>query len=198
MSDEPTSTPPPGSTPPPHPGSPPAPEQRRSFGERFVAALKLETALYKEVEHDPSALPQAAGVVVIAAIASGVGVLGMLGPRALLTGLVSAFVSWVVWTTVVWLIGVKLFDHTSDFEELLRTLGFVAAPQALYILMLVPFDLFRAIVGGVVVAMTLLGFVRATREALDVETGRALLVAVLGILTHLILNAALGTVVGFD
>jgi predicted neutral ceramidase superfamily lipid hydrolase len=165
---------------------------RRTFSERLFAALKLESTLYEEVEHDPQALAQAAGVVALAGLASALAGLGVLGPVALLSGLLSAFVAWVVWSTVVWVVGVKLFDHTTDYEELLRTLGFVAAPQLLYVLAILPFTVWQALVGLVVLVMTGIGFVRATRQALDVETGRALVVAALGLLLYLAIAAVFG------
>ena len=167
---------------------------RRSFSERIIAALKLDPTVYEEVEHDPEALGQAAGVVAFAALAAAVGAIGVAGTRGVLAGLVSAFVTWVVWTALVWLIGVKLFDHTSDFEELLRTLGFVAAPQLLYVLAVVPFAPWRLLVGLVVLGMTVVAFVRAVRHALDVETGRALTVAALAAATQILIAAGFGLI----
>ncbi len=188
----------PGTSAPEGPHSDVAPEplaqRHRSFSQRLVAALKLDSDLYEEVEHDPTALGHAAGVVALAAVASAIGALGIAGPGALLGGLLGTFVSWAVWTAIVWLVGVKIFGHTSDFEELLRTLGFVAAPQLLYVFALVPVAFLQALVALAVLAMTLVAFVRATRQALDVETGRALVVAGLGLLVYVLLGAAFGTI----
>ena len=170
-----------------HPG--PDDVQRRGFLERLWDAMKLDADLYEEVEHDPSSLIQAAGVVALAALASSIGFLGVLGPSALLSGLVSAFVSWLVWTTVVWIVGVKAFGYTSDFEELLRTLGFVAAPQILYLLLVVRSGLWQSAVALVVIVMTVIAFVRATRHALDIDNTRALGVGALCVVLHLLLGA---------
>lgn len=167
---------------------------RRSFSARLLAALKLDSTVYEEVEHDPEALGQAAAVVAFAALAAALGAIGVAGTRGVLAGLVSAFVTWVVWTALVWLIGVKLFDHSSDFEELLRTLGFVAAPQLLYVLAVVPFPPWRLLVGIVVLGMTVVAFVRAVRHALDVETGRALTVAALAAATQILIMAGFGLI----
>lgn len=167
---------------------------RRHFGERILAALKLDGTVYEEVEHDSEALGQAAAVVAFAALAAAIGAIGVAGTRGVLAGLVSAFVTWVVWTALVWLIGVKLFEHTSDFEELLRTLGFVAAPQLLYVLAVIPFPPWRLLVGLVVLGMTVVAFVRAVRHALDVDTGRALLVAVLAAAAQILIVAGFGLI----
>lgn len=164
----------------------------RSFGQRLLAALQLDASVYEEVEHDRSALPQAAGVVALAAVATAFGAAGVVGVGGMLGGLIVAFVTWIVWTALVWLVGVKVFDHTSDFEELLRTLGFVAAPQILYLLAIFPSALWQAIVGLVVLAMTVVAFVRAVRQALDVETGRAVLVAALAVVVHILLTGVFG------
>lgn len=168
----------------------------RSFVERLVAALRLDATLYEEVEHDPRALGQAAGVVALAAVAAAIGALGMVGVGGVLGALVNTFVTWIVWTTLVWLVGVKVFDHASDFEELLRTLGFVAAPQILYVLAVIPFALWHTLVGLAVLVMSVIAFVRAIRQALDVDTGRAALVAGIAVAAHVLLVAALASMAG--
>ena len=165
---------------------------RRSFGERLIAALKLDASVYEEVEHDPSALGQSAGVVLLAALASAIGAFGVLGARGILSGLLASLIGWLVWTAIVWLIGVKVFRHSSSFEELLRTLGFVTAPQLLYVIAIIPLPFLAWLVGLVVLAMTLVAFVRAVRQALDVGTDRALAVSALAVLAYLVLAALVG------
>lgn len=166
----------------------------RSMLERFVAAIKLDPTVYEEVEHDRAALGQAAILVAAAAVAGAIGGLGAIGAAGLVGGLVQSFVSWAIWTTVVWIVGVKLLDHTSDFEELLRTLGFVAAPQLLLVLAVIPIGLWQWLVGVVVLGMTAIAFVRALRSALDIDTGRAVLVTVLALIGQGVLVAALSGV----
>jgi hypothetical protein len=148
----------------------------RSFGERFVGALKLDATVYEEVEHDASALPQAAGVVALAAVATAIGHpaaegLGMLG------SIVGSLIGWALSAGFIWIIGVRLFEHTSDYQELLRTIGFAQAPQLVMLLGIVP------ILGGLAVLAAavwgLAAYVIAVRQALDVSTGRAVWVCVL-------------------
>jgi len=164
----------------------------RPFGQRLVAALKLDPTLYEEIERDEGALGQAAGVVAISAVATALGAAGVVGAGGMFSGLLSSFVTWLVWTALVWMIGVKIFEHTSDFEELLRTLGFVAAPQILYVAAIIPVPLWHALVGLVVLVMTAIAFVRAVRSALDVDTGKALLVAGCALIAHVVIAAAFG------
>ncbi len=165
---------------------------QRSFSSRLIGALKLDASVYEEVEHDPGALPQAIAVVALAALAGGIGAVGAVGWGGLVTGVIGAAVAWVVWSGIVWIIGVKLFQYTSDFAELLRTLGFVAAPQTLYVLAILPLPMLRTVLGLVILGMTLVGFVRAVRQALDITTEKALFVALLSLGVHLLMLWILG------
>lgn len=168
---------------------------RRSFSQRIVAALKLRADLYEEIEHDPEALSQAVAVVALAAVAGGVASSTSFGLVGIFGALVASFFAWLLWTAIVWFVGVKLFDHSSDFQELLRTLGFVSAPQLLYVFAVIPIDAWQGLVGLTVLVMTFIAFVRATRQALDVETARALLVAAIGVVVYLGLGLLLGGLV---
>lgn len=168
-----TPTPPP---PPGTPGGPPHGAPSRSFGDRLMGALRLDAGTYEEIEHDPDALGQAAGVIALSAVCAGIG--GATGGlAAIVAGVVAAFVGWLLATGIVWLIGVRMMGHTSDYPELLRTLGFASAPQILLIVAFVP--VLGAIVRIGVFFWGLAAYVVAVRQALDVETGRAVVVCVL-------------------
>ena len=166
-----TETPP---TPVASPGAPSA--APRSFVERVLGALQLDASVYDEVEHDADALPQAAGVVALAALASGVGGV-TAGGGGLIAGVLLAILGWLVVAGVVWLVGVRIMEHSSDYPELLRTIGFASAPQILTVLAFIP--LVGWLVWLVASLWGLAAYVIAVREALDVETGRAVLVCVL-------------------
>jgi hypothetical protein len=163
----------------------------RSFGERLLAALKLDASVFEEVEHDPEALPQAAGVVALAAVAGGLSLIHLEGIVGVVGGVISTAVGWLLVTAIIWAIGVKAMGHTSDYVELLRTLGFAHAPQCLLVLGVLPLGPLMALVGLVVMVLSLIAFVIAVRQALDIETGRAVVVCVLAALGRLLLYAIL-------
>ena len=148
-----------------------------SFGERLVGALRLDSATYDEIEHDSGALGQAAGVVLLGAVATGIGAPGADGAGGLVGGLFGAVIGWALSAAVVWLVGVKLMDHSSDYPELLRTLGFASAPQIAMVVGVVGF--LAPLVAFAVALWGLAAYVIAVRQALDVETGRAVLVCLL-------------------
>ena len=160
------------------------PVPRRSFGERLLGALRLDATVYEEVEHTPDALGQAAGVVALAALARGLGVSGELGLGGELLG---AFLGWLIGTAVIWVVGVKILQHTSDFPELLRTLGFASAPQLLYVLGVLPLGPLTPLLLLGVMVLGIFAWVIAVRQALDVTTGRAIGICLLAQIPGLIL-----------
>jgi hypothetical protein len=151
--------------------------QRRSLVERMIAAAKLDIELYEEVEADESATSQAAVVVGLAAVASAIGAAGG-GGASLVGGLLGAFVGWLVWSALTYLIGDKLLGGTATWGELLRTIGFAQAPGVLYVLAFVP--VLGALVRLVVLVWLLVAGIIAIRQALDFSTGKAVATALLG------------------
>lgn len=151
------------------------------FVDRVMRALRLEAALYEEVEADVSALPQALAVVVLSSLAAGIGSL-RFGLAGLLLGVFAALAGWVLWALVVYLVGVKLLPEPqtkSDIKELLRATGFASAPGLIRVLGAIPY------LGGLVVLIAslwmLAAMVIAVRQALDYQsTWRAVGVCLLG------------------
>jgi len=168
-----------------------------SFVERVVGAARLDAKVYEEVEADPTAMSQAMAVVAAAAAASGVGSFGS-GAVTAVGVMVAGFVGWFVWALLTWLIGTKVLPEpgtSADLGQLLRTLGFSAAPGVLNVLGIVP------LLGGVVwlVAMVwqLAAMVVAVRQALDYRsTGRAVLVCFVGWIVYLAISIGITLVMG--
>jgi hypothetical protein len=147
--------------------------RRRNFGERLVAALKLDESVFEEVEHDVQALPQAFGIVALAALASGVaGLQGGVG--GLFGGVLAAAAGWLFGAGLVWLIGVKALGGTSDYPELLRTIGFASAPQLLLVVGILPIGPLFWLVSLGVFGWSIAAYLMAVRAALDVSMGTAI------------------------
>jgi hypothetical protein len=116
-------------------------------------------------------------VVLIAAVARGVGGFNQ-GENGIIVGVVAALFSWLVWAGITYLIGDKLLKGTATWGELLRTLGYAQAPAVLLIFGFVP--VLGNIVGAVVGIWLLVTGIVAIRQALDFDTGKAVLTAFLG------------------
>ncbi|HIC94561.1 MAG TPA: hypothetical protein EYP09_09985, partial [Anaerolineae bacterium] len=114
---------------------------------RMIRAARLEVDLYEEVEADIEATSQAIAVVVIAALASGIG--GALGGLLLRRGMAAFFggliispiialIGYFIWAFLTYFVGVNLFGGTADYGEMLRTIGFAYTPNVLGIASFIP------------------------------------------------------------
>lgn len=168
-----------------------------SFTDRMIGAAKLESAIYEEVEADPNALGQAIGVVVLTAVASGIGSLGR-GLSGLTTAIVFALVGWFIWAGIIYLVGTKVMPEPqtkADLGQLLRTMGFAASPGVLNVLGIIP--LLGWIVRFGVMIWQLVAMIIAVKAALDYEkTEKAVLVCVIGWVAYMAAVFLFGSILG--
>lgn len=150
--------------------------EHRSLAARMVLAMRLDASVYEEVEEDRSALAQAALVVLLAGLARGVGAFPQEGWIGIAGSPAVGIVIWLVGATMIWGVGVQRFGYSSDYPELLRTLGFAAAPLVWLAVCALPLGAAARAVQALVHAWAILALVVAVREALDVSSTRALVV----------------------
>lgn len=158
-----------------------------SYLARMIRAARLDSRLYEEVEADRSATWQALGVVVLASLAAGIGMVGHASNVVfVVVNIVVALLSWVIWAVMTYWIGVHVLPEPqtrSDVGELLRTTGFSSAPGVIRVLGAVPGltePVLRLLYLGVAVWM-LVAMVIAVRQALDYQsTWRAIGVCLIG------------------
>lgn len=153
-------------------------DTKKSFTERMIGAAMLDVETYEEVEHDLDGTMQAAGVVVLVAVCSAIGALGS-GGAGVIGGAIGALLTWGLWSGLTFLIGTRVFGGTATWGEMLRTIGFAQVPGVLYLLKIVP--LVGGLVGLVAGVWTLIAGVIAIRQALDVDTGKAILTTLLSV-----------------
>ncbi len=169
-----------------------------SIWDRMLRASKLDAQLYEEVEADRGALGQATGVVVLSAVAAGIGNPEHAGLAGLVTITIGALLGWYVWALLTYLIGTKLLPEAqtrADLGELLRTIGFSSAPGVIRILGIIPGLAFIAFaVAGI---WMLVAMVIAVRQALDyTSTWRAIGVCAIGWVAQAIILAIVLSLVG--
>ena len=171
-----------------------------SLTDRMIRAARLDIGVYNEVEADLNATNQALTVVVVTAIAGGLGSAigqaiagrpnGVIG--GLIGGVLTELIGWAVWSYVMYLVGTRVFHGTATYGELLRTLGFAYSPGVLLILRFIP------VLGGLITAVVgvwriVAGFI-AIREALDLDNGNTLATIVVGIIGYLVVLFIIGAI----
>jgi hypothetical protein len=173
-----------------------------SIVNRMIRAARLEVPLYEELEADIAATNQALLVVVLVAVAAGIGqaigatltgnsraILGLL-----VSGVLSALISWAVWSYVVYFVGTRFFGGTATYGELLRTLGFAQAPRVLAIFSFIP------VLGGIITLVaaiwSLVSSFIATRQALDIDNTKTFFTILIGLVVLIVVSLIVATVVG--
>jgi hypothetical protein len=168
-----------------------------TFQERVVGALRLEPQTFEDVEKDPAAMSQAMLVVVAAAVAAGIGSAGS-GMGVVVATLVAALIGWVIWALLTYLIGTKLLPESqthADLGQMLRVLGFAAAPGLLAIFGIIPF--LGWIARFVAWIWQLIAMVIAVRQALDyTSTARAVLVCIIGWAVYMVVSVMFALMFG--
>ena len=157
--------------------------------ERMIRAAKLDAQLYEEVEADRGAMGQATAVVILAAVAAGIGSMSQGGVGGILMLTLAALVSWYVWAFLTYMIGTRLLPEPAtraDLGELLRTIGFSSSPGLIRLLGIIPG--LTEIVFYVAGVWMLIAMVIAVRQALDyTSTLRAVGVCLIGWIIQAIL-----------
>ena len=163
------------------------------FGDRFVGAMRLDAQTFEEIEHDPSAMGQAITVVIISAVADGLGRLFVLGSPGLVAAVVGALIGYAAWAGFVWLVGTKVMpdpDTKADFAETFRVVGFAAAPGVARVLGIIP--LVGLLIRFAVSLWMLAAMVVAVQRVLDYRNiGKAVIVCVIGFIVYLVVTILL-------
>ena len=163
---------------------------------RMLGAARLSVDTFEDVERDSSATIQALIVVIIVALASGIGEL-LSGDanilRALIFGVIRGILSWAIWALIAMFVGTKILktDQTeADWGQLARGTGFAQTPGILTVLVFVP--IVGTTIGVIALFWQLAAMVVAVRQTLDyTSTLRAFFVILIAFIPVAIINALL-------
>jgi hypothetical protein len=110
----------------------------KTFLYRVMGAAMLDAGTYEQIEAANRSTMQAVIVVVLSAIAAGIG--GGLRDKTGVFGFVQitglALITWIAWAVLTLQIGTRVLPEQqthADTGELLRTIGFAAAPGWLHV-----------------------------------------------------------------
>ncbi|HFC12410.1 MAG TPA: hypothetical protein ENJ56_06160 [Anaerolineae bacterium] len=166
--------------------------------ERIIGILKLDIPTYEDIEHDESAIGQAAMVVFAVAIFAAIGgylaggslnsMMDSLGDSGLgsfaqtslsptglaISGFLNVFISWGLWSFVSFFVATKFFGGDATPGEMARVLGFAQAPRLLGVI---------PCLGGVVgtIWAWVCGFI-AVRQGADIDNGKTVATVVITII----------------
>lgn len=168
---------------------------------RMLGAARLSADTFEDVEADRGATIQALLVVIIVAIATGVG--GMLDgetslAQGLVFGVIRGAVTWAVWALVALFVGatiLKTEETEADWGQLARGTGFAQTPGILNVLVFIP------VVGTIITTLVFFwqwaAMVVAVRQSLDyTSTLRAFFVILIAAIPVFVINVIVFSVLG--
>ncbi|MFH1858504.1 MAG: YIP1 family protein [Candidatus Omnitrophota bacterium] len=158
------------------------------FMNRMMRAVTLDPKLYEEIRKDRTAMGQAVLVVILSAIASGIGSITRGGILGIILGTVVSLFGWVFWAYLIYFIGTKLFaepDTKTNLEEFLRSIGFSSSPGIIRVLGII--QPIASTVFLIAAVWMLVAMVVAVKQTLDYKsTGRAVAVCVISWLIQML------------
>ena len=162
-----------------------------SLADRLRRLATLDTSVFEEVRTDTTATVPAIIVAVVATLLSGIGGwlwwiftdlpdAGDIFLKSTIIGSIISVVLWGVWLGITYVILTQVFRARADMNEMVRVMGFAAAPLALSLFIFIP-ELEFAI--GLSAVMLFFGAnVIAVQTATDAPAGRVLVATAAGFL----------------
>jgi hypothetical protein len=111
-----------------------------------------------------------------------------------LTFIAAIFLGWIGWAVVTYFVGKLLFHGDTDVPEMMRVLGYANAPRFLGILGFIPCVGFLIVIASWI--LSLIAGIIAVREAMDLETGNAIITVVISWIVAFGLSLIIGLLFG--
>jgi hypothetical protein len=157
--------------------------------QRLRRLVTLDTSVFDEVRTDTAATIPAAIVAVVSVVLFALGGwlwwvvedfgrTGRFFVESVVVGSILAIILWAVWVGITYVVLAQVFRARADINELLRVMGFAAAPLALGLLFFIP-----AIGFGIAIAVLALFFgahLIAVQSATDADAGKVLIATAAG------------------
>jgi len=156
---------------------------------RIIRAIRLDWTVFREIAQDREAMTEAAIIVVIVTFLSalGSGIAARSITSFFVTWLVGILVGWIGWAVITYLTGTLLFKGETDIPEMMRVLGYANAPYLLGLFGFIPCVGWLFPVVGWLLA--LIAGVLAVREALDLDTGNAIITVLISWIVSIAIQA---------
>lgn len=173
--------------------------------DRIMRAIRLDFTVFREIAEDQNAMTEAAIIVTIVTLLSGIGtfigaLISDIGFGAALLGLLSTWLisgillGWILWAVLTYFVGTMLFQGKTDIPEMMRVLGYANAPNLLGVFGFIPcVGWIISLVGAI---LALIAGVIAVREAMEFDTTKAIITVVISWVIAFVISLIIGAILG--
>ncbi len=148
----------------------------RRLAARLQGVIRFDPQIYREIQGDAHAIPQAIACVIATSVLAGLG-RSSLPVIFLFTAL--AMMQWLIVTALIWTVGRFAVEGGADYARLLRCTGFAYVWFALLVGYSLP--LIGPLFAWAGVLLSLASLVIATREVLETDGPRAFAICVVAL-----------------
>ena len=157
--------------------------------EIILKSLKFDKSVYIEAKNKPGFLRFSLLIVLLVSLCTGIGTINLTNDSSVIRDLLSSIIGWLIWTSIIFVIGVKLLKNSSTFSQLARTLGLAYSPGVLNILGLISFISIPVL--AITSIWTVISFIFALKHALEISAEKAFLISLLSFIPYLLFRSLL-------
>ena len=155
----------------------------------IIKSLKFDKQIYLEAKNTQGFIRYSLLIVLLVSICTGIGTINLTNDSSIIRDLLSSIIGWIIWTSIIYVIGVKLMKNSSTFTQLARTLGVAYSPGVLNIFGFV--QIISLPLLAVTSIWTIISFIFALKHALQISAERAFLISLLSFIPYIIFRSLL-------
>jgi hypothetical protein len=155
--------------------------------------MRLDSTFYREAADDTSLDRESTLLVILVALIASLGELtGDNGTWLAYLGTLAnnLLLGWLLWAVVAWFIGRNVMEGEGSLGGMLRVLAYASVPRLLGIFSGIPLlGWLFSLAAGI---LSLIAAIIAIREGMAVDTGKAVIIALLGALFYIAVSVLIG------
>ena len=155
----------------------------------ILRSIVFDKDIYLKAKSENSFYSYSTLVVILVSISTGIGTYSLTTDSSIFRGLIFSIIGWLLWTVIIYFIGVKLLRYESDFGQLCRCLGLAYSPGIINILGAVKY--FSFTVFSITSIWTVLTFIFGVKQALGCTALNAFIIAVVSLIPYVVLRLAI-------
>ncbi len=155
----------------------------------IIKSLKFDKQVYLQAKNNPGFLRSSLLIVLLVSLCTGIGTINLTNDSSIIRDLLSSIIGWLIWTLIIFLIGVKVMKNSATFSQLARTLGLAYSPGVLNIFGLLHFISIPLL--AITSIWTIISFIYALKHALEISAERAFLISLLSFIPYILFRSLL-------